>query len=221
MDDLGANAVANVFDMLVTRISNVEESIAWMARTNAVMAPAGTKIPGTLFDVPFDIYKCYGTESPTRLHVVFEPRDPKSFAEALARPAPASQWPMHFHEEHWVLFLEQGTSFAGAITCVLRFLEWRRIAPETLDQIYVDHTERPEIHELYRAAYNSAWSWEMRQEMLRRQVEVICWNKARAEDIRREIRDLYRLERTRNLSERVYDMIWAAFADKLDGVRYG
>ena len=219
MDDLGANAVANVFDMLVARLSNVEESIAWIARTNAITAPSGTMIPGALFGVPFDVLKCYGSESPLRLRVELIPRDSQAFDRAMAQTPEVRMLTAVMNESIRVMFCSERASFTEAIDNVLEFLKAKSVDPGALKFISLQHVELPEMHRLFYEA-NRPDPVESKHQRLRKIVATICKDKARGKLIREWWRDTHRAAMEMNVEEEEYECVFRAFEPHIGELGY-
>ena len=214
--DLETNAMVNVFDMLISRLSNVEATLAWLSRTAALAAPAGTKIPGAFFGVPFDIYKYYNAcDDPLRLQVWLNPRNYHTFHDALKRTPPAGVVFMSvIYEPSGIMFCLERTSLPVAIEHVMDFLKAKQVDPAELESISLHHVELKEMFELFYEA-NRPDPWDVKQTRLRSIVDAICSDKARGELIRCHWRDTYCGARELNVSEEAYECVFRAFEPHL------
>lgn len=82
-DVLANNALVNTFDMIVSRLSNVELMIQSMYSAHVPLIPRDTYIDGRLFDLPCQILKDYDGKQCGRVIITMTLRPPASWHELL------------------------------------------------------------------------------------------------------------------------------------------
>jgi hypothetical protein len=75
----------DVFEMLVTRLSDMESMVKYLCHIQSVKdVKEGTFIPGPFLDAPYDFVKNFEKRKGTHLHVLVEVHEPRTWAATFA-----------------------------------------------------------------------------------------------------------------------------------------
>lgn len=214
--NLEDGGLINAFEMIVSRLNTIEDRMTWLSRINADALPlyGSGCIKGDLFGVPFDIHKYTHFLDPSRgVYAVLVPHhyDPYEFASEFTRTPPARLRSAEAYEPEMVIFFEhwRRPSLEDVVSCVLEFLEQKKIDPGALDHVTIEVAESREMHDLF-LAVNYTGPSEPKVDRIRKVVASICKDKKRGKNVRKDWHEFY-CEQVKFATETDYQSVMSAF----------